>query len=49
MKKYTCNDYRQEMILVGLRKQLADAELSKAERDRLKEQIRQIEAEMALD
>ena len=28
MKRYTCNDYRQEMMLAGLRKQLADPQLS---------------------
>jgi hypothetical protein len=49
MKNYTCSDYRQEMILVGLKKQLADPELSKVEKDRLQEQIRQTEAEMGLD
>lgn len=49
MKKYTCNDYRQEMILVGLKKQLANPGLTEAEKARLQAQIREIEAEMDLD
>lgn len=49
MKNYTCSDYRQEMILVGLKKQLADPELSQTEKDRLKEQIRKIEVEMDME
>jgi hypothetical protein len=49
MKKYTCTDYRQEMILAGLKRQLAQSGLSKAERDRLNEQIRQLESEMGMD
>ena len=46
MKKYGCSEYRQEMILLGLRKQLADSHLSEAEKKRIKEQIRKLEAEM---
>ncbi len=49
MKRYTCNDYRQEMILAGLRKQLAAAHLSESEKKRLQEQIRQLEADMGMD
>lgn len=48
MKPYTCNDYRQEMILAGLRKQLADPHLSKKEKKQLLELIRQIEIDMGL-
>ncbi len=48
-KRYTCNDYRQEMILVGLRKQLGNPQLSKTEKDELEKQIRQLEAEMDMD
>ncbi len=48
-KRYTCNEYRQEMILVGLRKQLGNPRLSKEEKDQLEKQIRQLEAEMELD
>lgn len=49
MKAYTCNDYRQEMILNGLRKQLADSRLSDSERIRLEIQIQRLEKEMGLD
>ncbi len=49
MKRYTCNDYRQEMILVGLKKQLADPELSPAQKARLQAQISKLETEMDLD
>jgi hypothetical protein len=49
MKRYTCNDYRQEMMLAGLRKQLANANLDESEKKQLEEQIRQLEAEMGLD
>lgn len=49
MKTYTCTDYRQEMMLAGLKRQLAQPGLSEAERDRLNEQIRQLEAELGMD
>ena len=49
MNRYTCNDYRQEMILAGLRKQLAESRLSESEKKRLETQIRELEAEMGLD
>lgn len=49
MKRYTCSDYRQEMILVGLRKRLADPSLSQTEKKMLEEQIHRLESEMGLD
>jgi hypothetical protein len=49
MKKYTCSDYRQEMILAGLRRQLAQSDLDKEEAQRLKEQIRQLESDMGME
>lgn len=49
MSRYTCNDYRQEMILVGLKKQLTDPNLTDAQREQLQAQIRQLKAEMDLD
>ena len=49
MKIYTCNDYRQEMMLAGLRKQLNDPKLTESERRRLEEQIHRLEKEMGLD
>jgi hypothetical protein len=49
MKRYTCNEYRQEMMLAGLRKQLANPDLDESEKKHLEQQIRQLEAEMGLD
>lgn len=49
MKRYTCNDYRQEMMLAGLRRQLARPDLTEKEKHHLKEQIRRLETEMGLD
>lgn len=48
MKPYTCSDYRQEMILSGWRKQLADPNLRPEEKKRLEECIRRLEKEMGL-
>ena len=48
-KPYTCNDYRQEMILAGWRKQLADPHLSPEDKQRLEDRIRRLEAEMGLE
>ncbi len=49
MKKYTCNDYRLEMMLAGLRKRLAEERMSDKDRIRLEEQIRELESEIGLD
>lgn len=46
--RYTCADYRQEMMLAGLRKRLADPHLDESERQKLAEQVRQLEREMGL-
>ena len=48
MKPYTCTEYRQEMILLGLQRQLADPRLDPRERARIEEQIRKIEKEMGM-
>ncbi len=47
--KYTCTDYRQEMILLGLRRQLSDPKLTEAERDRIARKIQELEAQMGMD
>ena len=47
--KYGCNEYRQEMILVGLQKRLADPGISQEERKALIEEIAQIEKKMGID
>jgi hypothetical protein len=49
MKRYTCNDYRQEMMLAGLRKQLANPDLDESEKKHLEQHIRQLETEMGID
>jgi hypothetical protein len=48
VRRYTCKDYREEMVLAGLRKQLADPNLEEAEKNRLLEQIQQLENDIGL-
>jgi hypothetical protein len=48
MKSYTCKEYRQEMILVGLRKKLSDTQMNPVEKKHLKEEIRRLELEMGM-
>ncbi|MBF0232039.1 MAG: hypothetical protein HQK62_01750 [Desulfamplus sp.] len=44
--KYTCNEYREEMILAALRQRLANADLSLEEKKALIKEIEKIEKEM---
>lgn len=46
--KYTCNDYRMEMSLLGMRRQIANRELSDSEREKLQTEIDQLEKELGL-
>ena len=46
--KYTCDAYRQEMILLGLKKRLATSNLTGKEREALKEEIDQFEKDIGL-
>ena len=46
--KYTCQDYRREMILVGLKKQLLRQDLSEAEKSRIERAISDLENEIGL-
>ena len=48
-ENYGCSDYRQEMILGGLRMRLQKEDLSEEERDAILKQIRGLETAMALD
>ncbi|GAB6192215.1 hypothetical protein [Desulfocastanea catecholica] len=41
--QYTCNDYRQEMILLGLRQKLQRSDLTDAERMQLLQEINTLE------
>ncbi|MFZ1984061.1 MAG: hypothetical protein WAU91_06585 [Desulfatitalea sp.] len=49
MKPYTCTEYRQEMVLLGLRRRLADPALSHKEKKDLEAQIRKLEVEMGMN
>jgi hypothetical protein len=46
---YTCNEYREEMILLGLQRQLATPDLSLERRETLLKEIARVEALMGLD
>jgi hypothetical protein len=48
-KPYTCNEYRQEMILLGLKNRLSSENLSEEERLNLIEEIKKIETVMCMD
>lgn len=41
--KYTCNDYRQEMILLGLRQKLRRSDLTDEEKAKLMKEISTLE------
>ena len=45
---YTCNEYREEMQLLGLQRRLHDQDISEEERKRLEERIRDLEAAMGM-
>ncbi|MEJ2656389.1 MAG: hypothetical protein P8012_04230 [Desulfobacterales bacterium] len=47
--KYTCADYRIEMILVSLKQRLQNEDLNEAERKDILSQIEKLEANMELD
>ncbi|MDP4727257.1 MAG: hypothetical protein NWS07_08180 [Desulfobacterales bacterium] len=47
--RYTCRQYREEMILLGLRKRLNVPELSDRERQTIEKEIRRLEAQMGMD
>lgn len=44
--KYTCQDYRQEMILVGLQRRLNDPDISDEEKRNVIDEIQRLELEM---
>ncbi len=47
--KYTCVDFRMEMILLGLTKRLHENNLSKEEEIVIRSQIKDIEKELEID
>ncbi len=42
-QQYTCNEYREEMILLGLQRQLEQTDLSSEERQRIEKEIKRLE------
>jgi len=47
--KYTCSDYRDEMRLLGLKKQLNEKNLSKSEKHALEAEIARLEKILQID
>lgn len=45
---YTCNDYREEMILLGLQKRLNQGNLSDDEKKEILKEIETIEKQMGM-
>jgi hypothetical protein len=49
MQRNTCSDYRHEMILMGLKRRLADPDLGDEEKEELETRIRQLEIELGME
>jgi lipoprotein NlpI len=47
-QKYTCNEYREEMILAGLQRSLQNPDLTPEERARIEKEIAILEESMGL-
>jgi hypothetical protein len=47
-RAYTCQEYREEMILLALQKRLSAKDLTPEEKDRLQEEIALVEAKMGI-
>lgn len=47
--RYTCNEYREEMRLMALKRKLEQSELSEAERVVAEAEIKELEAKMGMD
>jgi hypothetical protein len=48
-KAYTCNEYREEMRLLGLKKRLNEKNLSKTEKQSIEVEITRIEKALQMD
>ena len=48
-KTYSCNDYREEMRLLGLKKRLNENNLSKAEKQTIEAEIVKLERALQMD
>ena len=49
VQSYTCSEYREEMILLGLQRQLAATDLSPEKKEGLLKEIARVEMQMGLD
>ncbi len=47
--KYTCAEYREEMILLGLRQRLANEKLTENDRNELLKKIQELQSVMKMD
>ena len=47
--KYTCNEYREEMILAGLQRRLASKDLNDQEKETIRKEIEKLEKAMDMD
>ncbi|MBC8441903.1 MAG: hypothetical protein H8D87_19725 [Deltaproteobacteria bacterium] len=47
--QYTCNEYREEMILLGLQKRLSSKGLTQKEKESLLKDIAKVEKQMGID
>lgn len=47
--RYTCTEYRQEMMLLGLRRRLEEPDLDEVEKRRISEKVRELELQMGMD
>jgi len=47
--QYTCNEYREEMILLGLQKRLSLEGLTPEEKESLLKEIAKVEKQMGID
>jgi len=47
--KYTCSEYREEMMLLGLQRKLESSELTEKERQEIIREIKKIEHSMGFD
>jgi len=48
-KTYTCNEYREEMRLLGLKKRLNEKNLSKTEKQTIEAEITRLEKTLQMD
>ena len=47
--KYTCKDYREEMILLGLQRQLNHSDLTPEEKAEIRRRIEELECRMEIN